>query len=58
MLIAPIMGHTHSGEVLPHEIQWLVFIPHSPGSPALIEQVSMVFCPMGSYGILTSVTSL
>lgn len=42
----------------PYKIQRLVFIPHAPGGPALIEQMSVVFRSMGSNGVLTSVTSL
>lgn len=42
----------------PYKIQRLVFIPHTPGGPALIEQMSVVYRSMGSNGVFTSVTSL
>lgn len=42
----------------PYKIQRLVFIPHAPGGPALIEQMSVVFRSMGPNGVFTSVTPL
>lgn len=42
----------------PDEVQWLILVPNPPPGPTLVQQVSVVLCPVCSYGVFAVVLPL